>query len=114
LEDTHRFYEKHGGKTIIFARFLPIIRTFAPFVAGIGYMAASQFSLYNISSALLWIGSLLGLGYFFGSLPIIKDNFTIVIYGIILLSLTPPLVSYICHRLRRCEATTDRTGRLKG
>ncbi|CDZ78597.1 Inner membrane protein YghB [Legionella massiliensis] len=110
LEDTHRFYEKHGGKTIIFARFLPIIRTFAPFVAGIGYMGISQFTLYNIGSALLWIGSLLGFGYFFGSLPIIKDNFSIVIYGIILLSLTPPLISFIYHKISAsCCGKQERT-----
>lgn len=94
LEEAHRFYEKHGGKTIIFARFLPIIRTFAPFVAGVGYMDIRQFSFYNILSAILWIGSLLGAGYFFGSLPIIRDNFTLVIYGIIVISLLPPLFAY--------------------
>lgn len=99
LAETHRFYEKHGGKTIILARFIPVIRTFAPFVAGIGYMGHSQFSLYNVSSALLWIGSLLGFGYFFGSLPLIKDNFTIVIYGIILLSVSPPLIAMFCRKM---------------
>ncbi|TAL61781.1 MAG: DedA family protein [Legionella sp.] len=94
LEDTHRFYEKHGGKTIIFARFLPIIRTFAPFVAGIGQMHWLHFSLYNLFSALLWIGSLLGLGYFLGSLPIVKENFTLVIYCIIVISLLPPILGF--------------------
>lgn len=98
IEDTHRFYEKHGGKTIILARFIPIIRTFAPFVAGIGYMSIQQFSFYNISSALLWIGSLLGCGYFFGSLPVIRENFSIVIYGIIILSLMPPAVTFLYHK----------------
>jgi membrane-associated protein len=99
LVETHRFYERQGGKTIILARFIPIIRTFAPFVAGIGYMSIRQFSLYNITSALLWIGSLLGCGYFFGSLPIVKENFSIVIYGIIFISLTPPIVSFFSRRL---------------
>lgn len=98
LEDTHRFYERHGGKTIILARFLPIIRTFAPFVAGIGYMSVYQFTLYNLGSALLWITSLLGFGYFFGSLPLIRDHFSLVIYGIILLSLLPPLITFLCHK----------------
>lgn len=94
LKETHAFYEKHGGKTIIFARFLPIIRTFAPFVAGIGTMRVLHFSLFNVVSALIWIASLLGLGYFLGSIPIIKDNFSIVIYVIILISILPPIVTF--------------------
>lgn len=95
LEEAHQFYEKHGGKTIIFARFIPVIRTFAPFVAGVGYMSVKQFSFYNVTSAVLWIGSLVGAGYFFGSLPLIRDNFTLVIYGIIALSLLPPLLVFV-------------------
>jgi len=95
LEETHRFYEKHGGKTIILARFLPIIRTFAPFVAGIGNMEFLHFSLYNLISALLWIGSLLSLGYFLGSLPVVKENFTVVVYAIIIISLLPPVIAYL-------------------
>jgi membrane-associated protein len=98
LDEAHRFYEKHGGKTIIIARFLPIIRTFVPFVAGIGYMKLREFSLYNILSGLLWVGSLLGLGYFFGGLPIIKDNFSIVVYSIIAISLLPPLLAYLYRK----------------
>lgn len=100
LEETHRFYEKHGGKTIIFARFLPIIRTFAPFVAGIGYMSLRQFSFYNVLSAILWIGSLLGAGYLFGQLPFIKNNFTLVIYGIIAVSLLPGVIAIMRKRKR--------------
>jgi membrane-associated protein len=95
LVEAHRFYEKHGGKTIILARFLPIIRTFAPFVAGVGYMRLTQFSFYNVISAILWIGALVGAGYFFGSLPFIKNHFSIVIYSIVLLSLVPPLCAFI-------------------
>lgn len=95
LHETHLFYEKHGGKTIIFARFLPIIRTFAPFVAGIGTMKVLHFSLYNVFSALLWIGSLLSLGYFLGSIPVVKENFTLVIYGIIVISLVPPIFALL-------------------
>jgi len=98
LEEAHLFYEKHGGKTIIFARFLPIIRTFAPFVAGIGAMSISSFSFYNIISAFLWVGSLLGAGYYFGSLPIIKNNFSIVIYAIIAISLLPAALALINQR----------------
>jgi membrane-associated protein len=99
LEETHRFYEKHGGKALILARFIPIIRTFAPFVAGLGKMELLQFSLYNIFSALLWIGSLLSLGYFLGSIPIVKANFTLVIYGLIIVSLLPTLPGVI-HKLK--------------
>lgn len=91
IDKTHAFYEKHGGITIIYARFIPIIRTFAPFIAGIGQMGVLGFTCYNLVSALLWIGSLLSLGYFLGSLPFIKDNFTLVIYGIIIISLFPAM-----------------------
>ncbi|TAK74702.1 MAG: DedA family protein [Gammaproteobacteria bacterium] len=99
LEEAHRFYEKHGGKTIIFARYIPIIRTFAPFVAGIGYMNIRQFTSFNIISAFLWVGSLLGAGYFLGTLPFIRDNFSIVIYGIITLSLLPPLFAFLYRKI---------------
>lgn len=98
LQETHLFYETHGGKTIIFARFLPIIRTFAPFVAGIGTMKILHFSLYNIFSALLWIGSLLSLGYFLGSIPVVKENFALVIYGIIFISLLPPVFALFARK----------------
>ncbi|HHF7345907.1 TPA: DedA family protein [Legionella feeleii] len=99
LIEAHQFYERHGGKTIILARFIPIIRTFAPFVAGVGYMTVSLFSIYNLVSALLWVGSLLSLGYFFGSIPIIKDNFAVVIYGIIALSLLPPVLAFLYRKI---------------
>jgi membrane-associated protein len=98
LEETHAFYEKHGGKTIIFARFLPIIRTFAPFIAGIGKMELFHFTLYNLISALLWIGSLLTLGYFLGSLSIIKGHFSLVIYGIVFVSLLPSILTFCCKK----------------
>jgi membrane-associated protein len=98
LEEAHRFYQRHGGKTIIMARFLPIIRTFAPFVAGIGRMQLLTFTIYNVLSALLWIGSLVSLGYFLGSLPLVKANFTLVIYGIIAISLLPALIAFFAKR----------------
>lgn len=101
LEEAHQFYEKHGGKTIIIARFLPIIRTFVPFVAGVGYMGIRKFALYNIFSAVLWIGSLLAAGYFFGGLPFVRDNFSIVIYGIILISLIPPVLAFMMAKFRK-------------
>lgn len=98
LEETHAFYEKHGGKTLIFARFIPIIRTFAPFVAGIGQMKMLHFTLYNLISALLWIGSLLFFGYFLGSIPVIKEHFSVVIYGVIFISLLPPLLAFFTRK----------------
>jgi len=98
LDKTHAFYEKHGGKTIIFARFLPIIRTFAPFVAGIGLMRYRLFMLFSALGSVLWIGSLTVAGYFFGNIPVVKDNLTAIILGIIVLSLLPAFLELIRHR----------------
>lgn len=105
LARAQQFYEKHGGKTIVLARFIPIVRTFVPFIAGISAMRPQSFHFYNITSAVLWIGSLIGMGYFLGSLPLVKQHFTLVIYGIILISLTPPLYAYLQqYFLNRHEA----------
>ena len=98
LNKTHQFYEKHGGKTIIYARFIPIIRTFAPFVAGIGTMTYGRFASFNIVGGIVWVTSFLFIGYFFGGLPIIKDNFTYVIFGIIIVSILPPFIEYFRER----------------
>ncbi len=95
LEKAHRFYEQFGGKTIIIARFIPIIRTFAPFVAGIGYMTYRRFFIYNIIGAIIWIGSLLYVSYWFGNLPFIKDHFSSVILAIIVISLLPPAIELL-------------------
>lgn len=95
LDKTQHFYDKHGGKTIIYARFIPIVRTFAPFIAGVGTMSYGKFASYNIIGAILWVTSFLFLGYFFGGLPIIKNNFTIVIFAIIVLSVLPPLIEVL-------------------
>ena len=101
LMKTQAFYEKYGGKTIIFARFIPIIRTFAPFVAGVGTMRYGRFLSYNFIGGLLWVVSFTLLGYFFGTLPIVKKNFTLVILGIIFLSLMPPVIEYARNRIKK-------------
>ena len=98
LEKTRDFYEKHGGKTIILARFIPIIRTFAPFVAGVGKMRYQTFLLYNIVGAFIWVTSITFAGYFFGGLPIVRDNFEYAVVGIIIISLIPVFIEYIKHK----------------
>ena len=95
LERTHRFYEKHGGKTVIFARFLPIVRTFAPFVAGIGRMAYPKFLFYSFSGSVFWIGFFVFGGYYFGNIPVVKQNLTLFIVGIIVLSIMPGIVEFV-------------------
>lgn len=104
LEKTQAFYNKYGGKTIIYARFVPIVRTFAPFVAGVGTMTYGRFASYNIIGGVLWVTSFLFLGYFFGGIPVIKANFTYVIFGIILLSLLPPLFEAVRSRRQKSQA----------
>ena len=98
LDKTHAFYEKHGGKTIIFARFLPIIRTFAPFVAGIGMMRYRLFVLFSALGSLAWITSFTVGGYLFGNIPVIKNNLTLMTLGIIVISLLPAIREFIRHR----------------
>jgi len=105
LDRTHRFYEKHGGKTIILARFIPIIRTFAPFVAGIGKMTYWHFISYNVIGGLAWIALFTFGGYFFGNIPFVKRNFTLVILAIIFISLLPVMIEFVSHRLRSSRET---------
>jgi membrane-associated protein len=95
LHKTHLFYQKYGVKTIILARFIPILRTYAPFVAGLGTMRYRTFMLYNIIGGILWITSLVYGSYFFGNLPIVKNNFSIVIVCIIMISISPPLIVFL-------------------
>ncbi|MBK5103279.1 MAG: DedA family protein [Burkholderiales bacterium] len=105
LDRTHEFYERHGGKTIVITRFVPIIRTFAPFVAGVGSMTHGRFQLFNIAGGVLWVASLLYAGFFFGNIGFIRNNLTLVIFGIIGLSLAPIALEYARHRLRRTQAS---------
>jgi membrane-associated protein len=102
---THRFYEKHGGKTIILARFLPIIRTFAPFVAGIGSMTYRRFITFNVVGGALWVLLFVTAGFFFGSVPFVKNNFSLVIIALILIPGIPTVVEVIRMQLRKRQKT---------
>lgn len=99
LERTRIFYEKHGGKTIILARFVPIVRTFAPFVAGIGAMNYARFLFYNVVGAIAWVALFVFGGFFFGNLPFVERNFTYVVIGIIIVSILPMMIEFLRHRL---------------
>ena len=103
LDRTHNFYEKYGAKTIVLARFVPIVRTFAPFVAGVGKMSYFQFLIYNILGGILWVALFVFGGYYFGNMPIVKENFTIVIFIIIILSFVPMVWEYWKHRKSRAK-----------
>ncbi|EHC85289.1 DedA protein [Salmonella enterica subsp. enterica serovar Senftenberg str. A4-543] len=98
LDKTHQFYEKHGGKTIILARFVPIVRTFAPFVAGMGHMSYRHFAVYNVIGALLWVLLFTYAGYFFGTIPLIQDNLKLLIVGIIVVSILPGVIEIVRHK----------------
>jgi membrane-associated protein len=99
LEKTHHFFEKHGGKTIVLARFVPIVRTFAPFVAGLGAMNYGRFFMYNVLGAFLWTALFIFSGYFFGNIPFVRDNFELVIIGIVLISVIPMAYEAIHARM---------------
>ncbi len=101
LAKTHAFYEKHGGKTIIIARFMPIIRTFAPFVAGVGLMDYKKFLAYNVIGGVLWVTLMTLAGYLFGGIPFVEENFSLVVIAIVLLSVMPAVVEFVRHKLRK-------------
>ncbi len=98
LDRAHEFFERHGGKAVVLARFVPIVRTFVPFVAGAGAMRYSVFAFYNVAGALLWVAVCVGAGYVFGNVPIVKNNFTVVALGIVAVSLIPVLLEYLKYR----------------
>ncbi|NIF17969.1 DedA family protein [Pantoea sp. Cy-639] len=101
LQRTHEFYERHGGKTVTMARFLPILRTFAPFVAGIAHMHYPRFLAFSVAGTLLWVGGLVTLGYFFGNVPFIKQHLSLMVVGIIFLSLVPMILGLLRGRMSR-------------
>lgn len=105
LQQTHSFYERHGGKTVTLARFLPILRTFAPFVAGIAKMHYPRFLGFSVAGTLLWVGGLVTLGYFFGNVPFIKQNLSLMIVAIIVLSLAPMIIGLVRGRFGRTAST---------
>lgn len=111
LDQAHEFYTKHGGKTIVLARFIPILRTFAPFVAGVGEMNYRKFIVYNVVGGFAWVSMFLGLGYAFGNLPIVKDNFTLLLVVIILVSFVPLVLSWLWERRKeRLAADAEVSG----
>ena len=101
LDRTHAFYDRHGGKTILLARFLPILRTFAPFVAGVGHMPYARFLAFSLTGSVLWIGLFVLAGYFFGHLPVVRKNLTLVMLGIIVISILPGTIAWLRHRFSR-------------
>ena len=109
LDKTHAFYEKHGGKTIILARFIPIVRTFAPFVAGVGAMTYSHFIIYNVVGGIAWVTAFTLLGYFFGNVPFVQENFEFVVVAIVLISVLPMIYEYIADKSRSRKAAQSQS-----
>jgi membrane-associated protein len=103
LERTHAFFEKYGGKTIVLARFVPIVRTFAPFVAGLGAMTYGRFLFFNVTGGVFWVAVGLAAGHFFGRIPVVQENFTLAILAIIIVSILPGVVELVKHRMQRRE-----------
>lgn len=107
LEQTQEFYDKHGGKTIVLARFVPIVRTFAPFVAGVGTMNYGRFLGFNVFGAFIWTALFVALGYFFGNIPIVKENFELAILGVILISVLPMVYEWLKHRNKKSNEAVE-------
>jgi len=105
LQQAHEFFERYGGKAVVLGRFVPIVRTFVPFVAGAGSMSYPQFAFYNVMGGILWVGLCCGAGYAFGNVPIVKQNFELVVVGIVFVSLLPIAWSFLISRLNRSSAT---------
>jgi membrane-associated protein len=105
LQQAHEFFERYGGKAVVLGRFVPIVRTFVPFVAGAGSMSYPQFAFYNVTGGILWVGLCCGTGYAFGNVPVVKDNFELVVVGIVFVSLLPIVWSFLISRLNRPPAT---------
>ena len=101
LERAHAFYEHHGGKAVVISRFLPVVRTYIPFVAGMGEMQPGRFTTFNIAGAVLWVASLCYAGYFFGNIPWIKGNLTLIVFGIIIVSLLPLAIAFVSSRMKK-------------
>ncbi|MDP2638810.1 MAG: VTT domain-containing protein, partial [Candidatus Azambacteria bacterium] len=101
IKETQKFFDKHGGKTIIIARFMPFIRTFAPFVAGVGKMKYDQFLSYNVIGGILWVMIATLAGYFFGNIGFVRENFSLVIIGVVLISLIPIIIEIVRKQVRR-------------
>jgi membrane-associated protein len=107
LHRTHEFYERHGGKTIVLARFVPIVRTYVPFVAGVGSMPYLRYLAFCVAGAVVWVGSLCTAGYFFGNIPLIRNNLTVVILAIVALSISPGIIAWLNSRRMRSRPTSS-------
>jgi membrane-associated protein len=107
LMKAHAFFERHGGKAIVMGRFVPIVRTFVPFVAGCGSMSYPQFAFYNVTGGALWVGICVGAGYIFGNIPMVKDRFELIVIAIVLISLLPIVWGYLISRLQRNTAVRE-------
>jgi membrane-associated protein len=107
VERAHEFFERHGGKAIVLGRFMPIVRTFVPFVAGVAEMSYPAFALYNVAGAAAWVGICVGAGYAFGNVPFVQENFSLVVLGIVVVSILPMLVEYLRYRRARVPVGED-------